>query len=138
LFSGDKSAVSFFEELKRRNIFCVGIAYVVGAWLLLQVTDVVLNNFEVPSWIFRSVLLVLAIGLPMVLLLAWAFELTPEGLRKEKEIDRSQSITPSTGRRLDRGIIVALTLALGQPEYWRQHGFPPQCRPLDEQDFECD
>jgi adenylate cyclase len=105
--------VSLFEELKRRNVIRVGIAYVVSAWLLLQAADVVLNNFELPGWIFGTVLLILAIGLPVALLLAWAFELTPEGIRKEKEIDRSQSITNSTGRRMDRHIIIALTLALG-------------------------
>lgn len=105
--------MSLFNELKRRNVIRVGIAYVVTAWLLLQVADVVLNNFELPGWVFRTILLILAIGLPVALLLAWAFELTPEGIRKEKEVDRSQSITHSTGRRMDRHIIIALTLALG-------------------------
>jgi TolB-like protein len=110
---GAKTTLTFFQELKRRNVFRVGIAYVVTAWLLLQVADVVLNNFELPGWVFRTTLLVLAIGLPVALLLAWAFELTPEGIRKEKEVDRSQSMTAATGRRMDRHIIIALTLALG-------------------------
>ena len=105
--------MTFFQELKRRNVFRVGIAYVVTSWLLLQVADVVLNNFELPGWVFRTTLLVLAIGLPVALLLAWAFELTPEGIRKEKEVDRSQSQTTETGRKMDRHIIIALTLALG-------------------------
>ena len=105
--------MTIFQELKRRNVFRVGIAYVVTSWLLLQVADVVLNNFELPGWVFRTTLLVLAIGLPVALLLAWAFELTPEGIRKEKEVDRSQSMTVATGRRMDRHIIIALTLALG-------------------------
>ena len=105
--------MSFFDELKRRNVIRVGIAYVVTSWLLLQVADVVLNNFELPDWVFRTTLLVLVIGLPVALLLAWAFELTPEGIRKETEVDRSQSITAATGRRMDRHIIIALTLALG-------------------------
>jgi len=105
--------VTLFIELKRRNVIRVGIAYVVSAWLLLQVADVVLNNFELPGWVFRTTLLILAIGLPVALLLAWAFELTPEGIRKEKEVEHDQSVTHATGRKLDRGIIVALTLALG-------------------------
>lgn len=113
MFDRNKNTLSFFEELKRRNVFRVGIAYVVSTWLLLQVADVVLNNFEAPAWLFRTILLVLVIGLPVALLLAWAFELTPEGIRKENEVDRSQSVTPTTARKLDRGIIVALTLALG-------------------------
>jgi TolB-like protein len=105
--------MSFFTELKRRNVFRVGVAYAVVAWLVLQVTDVVLNNVEAPGWVFQVILLALGIGFLMVLVFAWAFELTPEGIKREKDVDRSQSITPQTGRRLDRTIIVVLILALG-------------------------
>ncbi|HLF31505.1 MAG TPA: hypothetical protein VI566_10825, partial [Xanthomonadales bacterium] len=105
--------MSLIEELKRRNVFRVGIAYVVIAWLLLQVSDVVLNNIAAPGWVFKAILLVLALGFPLVVFFAWAFELTPEGLKKEKEVDRSQSITHSTGRKLDFVIIGLLVLALG-------------------------
>jgi TolB-like protein/Flp pilus assembly protein TadD len=104
--------LSFFAELRRRNVFRVGIAYVVVAWLILQVADVILNNIEAPDWVFETILLVLLIGLPIVLLFAWAFELTPEGLKREKDVDRTQSIAPQTGKRLDRTIIVVLALAL--------------------------
>jgi TolB-like protein len=105
--------MSFFAELKRRNVFRVGVAYAVVAWLVLQVTDVVLNNVEAPGWVFQVILLVLGIGFLMALVFAWAFELTPEGIKREKDVDRSQSITTQTGRRLDRTIIVVLALALG-------------------------
>lgn len=105
--------MSLIEELKRRNVFRVGIAYVVIAWLLLQVSDVVLNNIAAPGWVFKAILLVLALGFPLVLFFAWAFELTPEGLKKEKEVDRTQSITHSTGRKLDYAIIGLMALALG-------------------------
>jgi TolB-like protein len=105
--------LSFFNELKRRNVFRVGIAYSVVAWLILQVTDVVLNNVEAPDWVFHVILLVLAIGLPLIIMFAWAFEMTPDGLKREKEVDRSQSITPQTSRKLDYTIIAVLTLALG-------------------------
>jgi len=104
--------MSFFDELKRRNVFKVGIAYVVVAWLLLQVSDVILNNIEAPPWVFNVILLVIAIGFPMILLFAWAFELTPEGLKREREVDRSQSITQVTSRKLDFMIIGVMALAL--------------------------
>ncbi len=104
--------MSLFEELKRRNVFRVGIAYAVTAWLILQVADIVLDNTPAPEWVMQVVMLLLALGLPVALLLAWAFELTPEGLKKEKDVDRSQSITGQTGRKLDFAIIGVLTVAL--------------------------
>jgi TolB-like protein/Tfp pilus assembly protein PilF len=104
--------MSLFSELKRRNVFRVGIAYAVVAWLVMQFADVVLNNITAPDWVFQAIMLLLAIGFPIVLVFAWAFEMTPEGLKKEKDIDRSQSIAPRTGRTLDRAIIVFLLLAL--------------------------
>ena len=105
--------MSLIEELKRRNVIRVGLAYVVIAWLLLQVADVVLNNIDAPGWVFRAILLVLALGFALAVFFAWAFELTPEGLKKEKEVDRSKSITRSTGRKLDFFIMGLMALALG-------------------------
>ena len=104
--------MSIIEELRRRNVFRVGIAYVVITWLLLQVADVVLNNIDAPDWVFRAILLVLVMGFPIALLFAWAFEMTPEGLKKEKDVDRSQSITQNTGRKLDLVIIGLMGVAL--------------------------
>jgi len=104
--------MSFFAELKRRNVIRVGIAYVVVAWLIMQFADVVLNNIEAPGWVFQVIMLVLAIGLPLVLIFAWAFEMTPEGIKKEKDVDRSQSITPQTGRKLDRMIIGIMAVVI--------------------------
>jgi TolB-like protein/Tfp pilus assembly protein PilF len=105
--------VSFFNELKRRNVFRVGIAYVVIAWLLAQVADLAFENFGTHDWAIKTLLLILVLGFPLALFFAWAFELTPEGIKKEKEVDRSQSITPKTGRKLDYTIIALLVLALG-------------------------
>jgi TolB-like protein/Tfp pilus assembly protein PilF len=102
-----------FEELKRRNVFKVGTAYVVLAWLLAQVIDVFLEPFGAPEWVIKTILLLLLIGFPVALLFAWAFELTPEGLKKEKDVDRSQSITHETGQKLNLAIIFILILALG-------------------------
>ena len=104
--------MSFFEELKRRNVIRVGIAYVIVAWLILQFADVVLNNIEAPHWVFQVIMLVLGIGLPLALFFAWAFEMTPEGIKKEKDIERSESMTPVTGQKLNYTIIGLLALAL--------------------------
>ena len=103
---------SIFAELKRRNVFRVGIAYVIVAWLLAQVLELVLDSFGSPAWVMKTVLVLLAAGLPLALLFAWAFEMTPEGLKREAEVDRSRSITNSTGRRLDRAIMLVLVLAI--------------------------
>jgi TolB-like protein len=104
--------MSLFSELKRRNVFRVGIAYLITGWLVMQVADVVLNNIAAPEWVFQVIMLVVAIGLPLVLVFAWAFELTPEGLKREKDVNRGQSITNLTGRKLDRAIIVVLVAAV--------------------------
>jgi len=103
----------FWGELKRRNVVRVAIAYAVVSWLLLQVADVVLDNIEAPTWVFQAILLLLVIGFPVAIIFAWAFELTPEGLKKEKDVDSGQSITHITGRKIDYLVIVALVLALG-------------------------
>jgi len=103
----------FFEELKRRNVFKVGGAYVVMAWLIAQGVDVFLENFGTPDWVIKTILFLLVAGLPIALFFAWAFELTPEGIKKEKDVERSQSITHRTGRKLDFMIIAVLIVALG-------------------------
>jgi TolB-like protein/tetratricopeptide (TPR) repeat protein len=105
--------VSFFSELKRRNVVRVGIAYAVTAWLVLQLADIIVDNFTVPGWMMSAIVLLLVCGFPIALVFAWAFELTPEGVKREKDVERSQSITRQTGRKLDRAIIVVLVLALG-------------------------
>ncbi len=109
--------MSFFAELKRRNVFRVGIAYLVVSWFLLQIIDIVIPILILPDWVARFIFLLLAVGFIPVLIAAWAFELTPDGLKKEKDVDRSQSIVTQTGRKLDRTIIVVLVLALGYFAY---------------------
>jgi TolB-like protein len=105
--------LSFFNELKRRNVFKVGVAYLITAWLLVQVADMLLDNMDAPPWVLQAIFVVLLVGLFVTLLVAWAFELTPEGIKKEKDVDRTQSITPQTGRKLNTTIITILVLALG-------------------------
>jgi TolB-like protein/tetratricopeptide (TPR) repeat protein len=104
--------MSFFEELKRRNVIRVAIAYGVASWFILQLADVVLENIGAPGWVMQTVMLILAAGFPLAVIFAWAFEMTPEGLKKEKDVDRSQSIASITGRKLDRMIIGILTVTV--------------------------
>jgi len=109
--------MSFFAELKRRNVFRVGIAYAVASWLLMQATDLVFPRIGLSESAITLVFALLAIGFIPALIFAWAFELTPEGIKKEKDVDRSQSITHVTGRKLDFTIIGILVVALGYFAY---------------------
>jgi adenylate cyclase len=104
--------VSFFSELNRRNVVRVGLAYLFGAWLALQVVDVVLPMLAAPAWAGKTVLILLLIGLPVTLVLAWVYEITPEGVKLESEIDRSDSVSRVTGRKLDFVIIGVLSVAV--------------------------
>jgi len=104
--------LSFFEELKRRNVFRVGIAYAISAWVLLQIVDLVLDNISAPEWVMQVFMLFLAIGFPVALIFAWAFEMTPDGVKLEKHVDRSKSITQKTGHKMNRSIIIALGVAV--------------------------
>jgi len=104
--------MSFFKELKRRNVFRVGIAYTVATWLLIQVTDTVFPRIGLPDSAVTLVIALLVIGFIPALIFAWAFEMTPDGIKREKDIDRTQSITPTTGRKLDRMIIGILTVTV--------------------------
>jgi TolB-like protein len=105
--------MGLITELKRRNVFRVAIAYTVIAWVLAQVADLAFDNFGTPEWVPKSVLFVLALGFPLAIFFAWAFEMTPDGVKLEKDVDRSQSITPQTGRKLDFLIIAVLVVAVG-------------------------
>ena len=109
--------MSIFNELKRRNVFKVGIAYVIVAWLVAQVLQLVFESFGTPDWAIKSVLVLLATGLPFALFFAWAFEMTPDGLKREQDVDRSQSMTPQTGSKLNLMITVVLVLALAYFAY---------------------
>jgi TolB-like protein/Tfp pilus assembly protein PilF len=108
---------NFFAELKRRNVYKVAVAYIVAAWLLIQVATQVFPFFEVPNWAVRLVVLILALGFPVALTVAWAFEITPEGIKREEDVPPNESIAPRTGRKLV-GITIALAvLAAGLLAY---------------------
>ena len=101
-----------FQELKRRNVFRVGLAYLAVAWLVLQAADIVLENINAPEWVMQALMLFMVIGFPVALVFAWAFEVTPEGIKPESEVDRSASITQQTGQKLNRTIIAVLAAAV--------------------------
>lgn len=116
--------MSFFEELKRRNVFRVGIAYGVAGWVVLQIADLVLEAIEAieaPAWVLKALLLLAILGFAVALVIAWAYEITPEGIRKESEVNHSQSIVAQTGRKMDRIIIGFLVVAVAVLLY-RQSG----------------
>ena len=101
-----------YEELKRRNVVRVGAAYVVVGWVITQVVDTIAEPLSLPDWFATVVIVLLGVGFPVALLLAWAFELTPEGLKRSEEVDPSASITPQTGRKLNYVAGAALIVAL--------------------------
>jgi len=103
---------SVWAELKRRNVVKVAAAYAIVGWLVIEVATTVLPTFEAPQWVVQTTTFVIILGFPLALVFAWAFELTPEGLKKEKDVDRSESITRTTGRKLDFVIITVLVMAL--------------------------
>jgi len=104
---------NFFTELKRRNVLRMAGLYLVGAWLVVQVAGTVMPMFGAPEWLPRTIVVLLAIGFVPAMIFSWVFELTPQGLKREDDVAPEQSITPQTGRRMDRMIIVVLVLALG-------------------------
>ena len=104
--------MSFFHELKRRNVFKVAIAYAIAAWILIEITATTFPILKLPEWTVTLVTVLVLVAFPLTLIFAWAFELTPEGLKKEKEVDRTESITHHTGRKLDFAIIGAMAIAI--------------------------
>src|SRR5436305_9387801 len=100
---------NFFAELKRRNVYKVAVAYAVVSWLLIQIATQVFPFFEVPNWTVRLVVLLLILGFPVALVLSWAFEITPEGIKLESELGPNDTRTRGTGRKLI-GITTAVAL----------------------------
>lgn len=131
-FRGGALVGNLFEELKRRNVFRVGAAYLVVGWVLAQVGDLAADNLAFPDWFMPMVLVVLALGFPVALFFAWAFELTPEGVKKTEDVAEDESVTTATGQKLNYVIIGALVLALGYFVWERQNLSPeaPQIRRL--------
>jgi TolB-like protein/tetratricopeptide (TPR) repeat protein len=105
--------LSLIDELKRRNVFKAGAAYLALGWVVTQVTSTVAPALHMPEWIASVVVWIGVIGFPFVIMFSWIYELTPEGLKRESQVDRTTSITHVTSRRLDYIIISLLVLAIG-------------------------
>jgi len=103
---------NFWGEIRRRNVARVAVVYAIAGWLVMQVADVMFPALKLPEWMITAVAALLLIGFPFALIFAWAFEMTPDGIKLEKHVDRSASITPQTGRKLDRLALVILSLAV--------------------------
>ena len=105
--------MSFFAELRRRNVIRVALAYVVASWLLVQVVELAADAFAAPDWVLKLLITLLAIGLVPTLVFAWVYELTPEGIRRESDIAPAESITAHTAKKLDLAVIGLLVAAMG-------------------------
>jgi TolB-like protein/Flp pilus assembly protein TadD len=105
--------MSLFEELKRRNVIRIAILYVVSSWVLLQLADVLSSLLNLPEFAGSIVVMLLLLGFFPALIFAWVYEMTPEGLKREVDVDRSQSVTPETGKKINTVIVVLLVIAIG-------------------------
>src|SRR5262245_30714383 len=118
--------MTLFTELQRRNVLRVAVLYAVAAWVILQVAGLLVQLLELPPWTGKFIFVLLLLVFPLVIIFAWAYEITPEGLKRESEVDRSQSITGATGRKLNTITVVmaavAIVLILAQ-------GFLPGLKP---------
>ncbi len=104
--------MSFFNELKRRNVFKVAAAYIIVSWLIMQAGEVMAPALRLPDWINSALAFFLILGFPLAMFFSWAYEMTTDGIKKEKEVDRTQSITHTTGQKLNYAIIALMSVAL--------------------------
>lgn len=114
----------YIDELKRRNVFKSGIAYLVLSWILIEVSATVLPTFNAPDYLFKTILFLISIGFPVWLLFSWLYEITPEGIKRTEDIHPKTSITPQTGNRLNKIIIALLSVAVAMmlfDQFWPDH-----------------
>ncbi len=104
--------MNFLTELKRRNVYRAAVFYAASAWLLVQVATQVFPFFHIAEWVVRWIVVAAAIGFPFVLLFSWFYEWTPQGIQRESDVDRSDSIMRAIGKKLDRWIIAILAIAV--------------------------
>src|SRR5690242_13976377 len=104
---------NFFAELKRRNVYKVAVAYAVVSWLLIQAASILFPTFDAPPWAMKTLVVLIALGFPAALIFSWAFEITPEGIVRETEVESDKSITHHTGRKIVAITIVLAVIATG-------------------------
>ncbi len=119
--ANDNRYGSFIHEVQRRNVLRFGLVYILVAWVLIQLGSLVFTMVGLPPWTIRFVTALLILGFPAAIIFAWVFELTPEGFKREHQVEAGDSITPSTGRKLD--IISIASLALGLVIFFLQRLF---------------
>jgi len=102
----------FIEELRYRNVFRVAIAYIIASWLIAQAADLAADAFDAPDWVMKMLIVVLLIGLPIALFLAWAYELTPDGVVKAKDLPEDMPKDPRSKSQLNRATLIALVVAV--------------------------
>jgi adenylate cyclase len=115
--------MSLFSELTRRNVFRVGIAYLVSAWIIAQVTDLVLSSFKAPDWVMQALLLLLGLGFIVAVVISWAYELTPDGLKRDADVSADASIANQTTKKLNYITLVSAVAVLCLFTYQQMH--PP-------------
>lgn len=104
--------MSFFTELKRRNVIRVALLYAIAGWIILQVTNVGVSLLHIPVWTGNMILVLLAVGFPLIIIFSWLYEITPGGIRKASDVDRGRSIVDKTAGKLNCALIVLFVLAL--------------------------
>src|SRR5712692_2097426 len=104
---------NFFAELKRRNVYKAAIAYAVVAWLLIQAASILFPTFEAPPWVMKVFVAVVLLGFPIALVFSWAFEITPEGIKREENVSPNESIARHTGRKIVGITVVVAVIATG-------------------------
>jgi TolB-like protein len=104
---------NFFSELKRRNVYKVAVAYAVVSWLLIQAASILFPTFDAPPWVMKVFVAVIVLGFPIALVFSWAFEITPEGIKREEDVSPNESITHHTGRKIVGITIVVTIVAVG-------------------------
>ena len=109
----EPNSTGFFAELKRRNVYKVAVAYAIVGWLLIQAGSILFPTFEAPPWVLKVFVVVVLFGFPVALILAWAFELTPVGIKRAEEVRPNESIGRKTGRKLAWAIFALALLATG-------------------------
>ena len=124
--------MNLFNELNRRNVFRVGFAYAVVGWLVAQVADLALESFGAPDWVMKTLLFLILMGFVIALFIAWAYEMTPEGIKRAEDVDPNTSITQHTGRKLDRLVIIVLLLAVSLLVFDRYRDNPAGGVPVNE------
>src|SRR5437660_7226095 len=112
---------NFFAELKRRNVYKVTVAYAIVAWLLIQAASILFPTFEAPAWVMKVFITAVIFGFPVALIFAWAFEITPEGIKRAEDVDVGKSITHQTGRKLvwTTAVLAVVAIALFAYQVWR-------------------